>query len=448
MPHNIYHLDPNSALGKAMTDENLDKLKHSKQKYIDRHIEKGPENEITVIHQRSSPIQSATGIEGNLLWEDKRYELRNEYLFEGDKKNNRTASGTIISRENIDKWELDLEAARYVFDKEAWEKHTDVEITELKDDSEIQYSNPIIDQDEFRNVGFYRAKVGESNATGAEKFAAKVNEDFVLSIAANRTAVLVVNAYNYEDKKGKKNRDNIQYIWRFSTYYDTGPQHIDRVIGTDRKLLLENIQRHHTGWYTCDITNDKGVTQTATKMVLCWRTGTTKEITIKQGNEKIGTGRFEFIPDSGILWWTKKTNNPQTYNERYKKTDSHWDYDLSTERWVFMTWRGGEQWATATSLAVSFGKPWIYNEKIKWIKDNSMKGNQFGVTNYRKQGYWKYENNLAIFWSDPVGVVKFKTESSYFTHRKEMSYPRDWSLITILKPADQNPFLAIGEEII
>ena len=57
---------------------------------------------------------------------------------------------------------------------------------------------------------------------------------------------MVVNAYNYEDKKGRKNRDNIQYTWKFSSYHPEGPQHIDRIIGTDRKLILENIQRHQT----------------------------------------------------------------------------------------------------------------------------------------------------------------------------------------------------------
>ena len=415
------------------------------QKYTERHVEKSPEKDITVVHTKKSPIESATGIEGDLLWEDVRYQLRDEYVFEGDKKNQRTPSGTIISRENIDTWELDLEAARYVFDRKAWEKHTDVEITELKDESEVIYNAPIVDLDEFRNVEFERAKIGEEKATGGEKFAAEVNETFVLSIAANRCVVMVVNAYNYEDKKGRKNRDNIQYTWKFSSYHPEGPQHIDRIIGTDRKLILENIQRHQTGWYTCDITNDKGTTSTTSRMVLCWRTGTKKEITIRQGDAKVGTGRFKFIPTTGILDWTGELK--QTWNDRYKKTDPHWDYDLEKERWVYMTWRGGEEWNTYTTEAATINKPWAYNEKIKWIKDNSMKGNSFGTTNYRKQGYWKFDGAPAVYWSDSIGVIKFGTEANFMAHRKEISYPEDWTLIKILKPTDHNPYLAKGETV-
>ena len=62
------------------------------QKYTERHVEKSPEKDITVVHTKKSPIESATGIEGDLLWEDVRYQLRDEYVFEGDKKNQRRIS--------------------------------------------------------------------------------------------------------------------------------------------------------------------------------------------------------------------------------------------------------------------------------------------------------------------------------------------------------------------
>ena len=48
MPHNIYHLDPNSALGKAMTEENLAFLERSRQIYGDNE-EYDPENDYVYI---------------------------------------------------------------------------------------------------------------------------------------------------------------------------------------------------------------------------------------------------------------------------------------------------------------------------------------------------------------------------------------------------------------
>ena len=79
-------------------------------------------------------------------------------------------------------------------------------------------------------------------------------------MGANDTLVMVVNAFNYEDKKGTKNRDNIQYTLYFSAEpkrnFDTDVQ--NKVIAKGRKLSIYNIQRSGTGRYMCEITNDKG----------------------------------------------------------------------------------------------------------------------------------------------------------------------------------------------
>ena len=96
-------------------------------------------------------------------------------------------------------------------------------------------------------------------------------------------------------------------------------------------------------------------------------------------------------------------------------------------------------------------RPWNHNEKVKWIKENSMKGNTISSNQNRKQGYWKFTNNNRIYWSDSQGITAFHNPSVFYAHRQEMGYNRDWSEITKItrgaRMDSNNPFMMRGDEV-
>tara|TARA_R110002051_G_scaffold60644_2_gene111255 strand:- start:3823 stop:5085 length:1263 start_codon:yes stop_codon:yes gene_type:complete len=403
----------------------------------DMFVEKTSQRQITIGNLPVSPIKSATGIISDGLHSDKKFILRDKFEFNIDKRENkRSEAGIIISRENIDNWKLELASARYIFDRDLSERFTATEFTELKKVKAPTYGTPIIDQFEYENVGY---KEANSEKGGGWALAESLGENHILDTRANRTFVIVVNAYNYEDKKGRKNRDNLQYTWYFSAEpsrnFDTDVQ--NKVIGKSRKLLIDSVQRAHVGRYTCEISNDKGVSRTISQFLSVWRDG--KIVELKGGDNNIPLGKFKWVD----------TYTRDKYNHKFGKVNSYQDYIVEEDKWVKMKYNFETKNYERTDIKKSMTRrPWNINRKIQWIKDNSMKGNIIESNMQRKQGYWKYNDNPTVYWSDSQGIYSFPNPSIYFDHRDQMGYERDWSDIKKFNRTQFNPYALFNDKII
>ena len=414
------------------------KNKNNKRKFVrDVNISKTPQRQIIVRGKPVSPIRAATAIKGDDLHSDKNYVLREKFEFDIDKKENkRNSYGVITSRENVDMWKLEIASARYVFDRDVTERFSDTKFTELAKAEKPDYGTPIVDQFEYENVTYREAN---SEKGGGAKLAFDLGETHILDMRANGTFVIVVNAYNFEDKKGRKNRENLQYTWYFSAdpkrNFDTDVQ--NKVISKGRKLRIYNIQRAGTGRYTCEITNDKGVTRTVAQYLSVWRDGRIEELTGGKDND-IPLGRFRWV------------DTIKDYDKRYPKTRPYKDYIIEDEKWVTMIYnpetRKFEVRKARPGRNIS-RRPWNINPKIKWIKENSMKGNVIQSNLNRKQGYWKYNNSPTVYWSDSNDVYSFPNPAVYYDHRDDMGFPRNWSDIEILNENENNPYLIKGDSI-
>ena len=413
---------------------------NSDRRYIEREIVKSPGRQISIHTYGQSPIRSATAIKGDSLYEDPSFQLRDKFEFDIDNENPRSNTGMIISRENIDKWRLELASARYIFDRNLSEKFTDVEFTELTANEDISYGVPIIDQFEYENVTQH---ISDPSIAGARRLAYNIGEPYVLSSWANGNIVFVINAYNYENKKGKKNRENIQYTWYFSAdikrNFDIDVQM--KVIGRGRKLFLSNVQRSTTGRYFCEVTNDKGVSRTIAQYVNVYRDGVIIE-SMGGPDNNIPLGRYYW----GDISTTKG------YDIRHPKTRPHKDYILEEEKWVDMEYNPERKTFERKDLVRANGgvdrRPWNTNDKISWVKENSMKGNTTQLDLQRKQGYWKYIDGDDIYWSDSNGVYAFENSAIYLDHREEMGYKKDFSDITSFNRSQNNPYILDDDNII
>mgnify|MGYP003117925045 FL=1 len=428
------------------------KNKRNKRKFLrDVNISKTKGRQIIVRGKPVSPIRAATAIKGDSLYSDSNYVLRDSFEFDIDKDNERNGVGIIISREDVDDWKLELASARYIFEQDMTERFTDVKFTELEKAEAPVYGTPIIDQFEYENVTFREANKEKG---GGWRLAYDLGEPHILDMGANDTLVMVVNAFNYEDKKGRKNRENLQYTWYFSAEpkrnFDTDVQ--NKVIAKGRKLSIYNIQRSGTGRYMCEVTNDKGVSRTIAQFVSVWRPGRIKEM--MGGAEKdIPLGKFEW----------EDTN--KSYDKQKPPTRPFMNYDLEQEKWVRLRFNP-ETKEYESADAVSPGRavnkrPWNFNRKIDWIKKNSMKGNTISSKQQRKQGYWRIAGDSTVYWSDSGDVYRFlppqeqgvdqfergRRLETYYNHREEMGYERDFSEIENLSPNSPNPYLTDGEDI-
>ena len=90
-----------------------------------------------------------------------------------------------------------------------------------------------------------------------------------------------------------------------------------------------------------------------------------------------------------------------------------------------------------------------------------MSGNTISSNQQRKQGYWRISGTNTIYWSDSNDVYRFLSPQqqgvdqfergrrleTYYDHREEMGYERDFSDIENLSSNSQNPYLMDGEDI-
>jgi hypothetical protein len=400
---------------------------------------KTPERQIQVKVKKISPIKSATSIKSSDLYSDANFELRDQFEFDIDKENERSETGIVVSREGIDNWKLELASARFIFDRDTSEAYTDTEFKELFKKKDPNYGLPIVDQFEYENVTYHEA---DEFKRGARKLAYNIGETHVLSSWANGIIVFVANAYNYEDAKGRKNRDKMNYTWYFSAdtkrNFNTDVQ--NKIVGKGRKLLLDNVQRFTTGRYYCEISNDKGVTRTMPHYVNVYRDGRIVELTGGAENN-IPLGRFEWAP-------IKTTAD---FDKKHPKLRPYKDYILEEETWVPMQYNSQANAYERADLASpdkTPGKtPWNTNEKIKWVKENSMKGNTIDPGYGRKMGYWKYSVGSIVYWSDSDGIVSFFNVQKYYRHREEMGYKKDFSQVEVFNKKQNNPYYLKNDNI-
>lgn len=414
-------------------------MAHNKNKIIrTQKFTKGKDRSILIRGERVSPIKSATGIIADSLYSDKSYQLREQFEFDIDKDNPRSDTGIIISRENIDNWKLEIASARYIFDKDTSERFGDTSFSELLPQRpEVRYGAPIIDQFEYENCRYYLA---DKNKGGANKLAADLGETHVLSLSANDTLVMVCNAYNFETEKRGKDRETLQFTWYFSAdvnrNFDTDTQ--NKVVGKGRKLILESAQRAQTGRYWCEVSNDKGTTKTVPEYLSVWRPGYIEQLFGGEKND-IPLGKYQWV------------NRGKDYDVTNPPTGNYKDYIIEEEKWVRMQWNAEANSFERADIArpnSSAGKrPWNSNEKINWIKNNSMKGNTIESNLQRKQGYWKYNDNATVYWSDSQGVYSFPNAPTYYDHREDMGYERDWSDIETYNRTENNPYILENDTI-
>ena len=405
-----------------------------------RKFEKTPERQIRVQTEPISPIKSATGIKGDSLYSDKNFVLIEKFEFAIDNDNNeRSDTGIIISREGIDEWKLEIASARFIFDRDLTERFSDVEFEELSKYEKPNYGTPIIDQFEYENVTYHEAN---KDIKGARKLAYNLGETHVLSSWANGTVVFVCNAYNYEDKRGDKDRELLQYTWYFSAdtnrNFNTDVQM--RVVGKGRKIILNDVQRSSVGRYFCEISNDKGVTRSKSHYLNAYRDGRIVEL---MGGEKnsIPLGRYEW----------EDISTTKTFDKRHPKLQPYKDYILEEEKWVKMVWnpeiKSYERDDIARTNQTPGRRPWNTNKKIRWVKENSMKGNVISSNLQRKQGYWKYNDSQTVYWSDSQDVYSFPDPPTYYDHREEMGYKRDFSDINVFNRNQNNPYFLDNDTV-
>lgn len=414
-------------------------MAHNKKKIIKtQKFTKTKDRSIIIQNEKVSPIKSATGIIAEELYSDKVYRLREQFEFDIDKDNPRSESGIIISREDVDNWKLEIASARYIFDRDTAERFGDTSFSELLPPRpDIRYGAPIIDQFEYENVSF---KEADKKKSGGWALAASLGEPHILDLRANETFVIVCNAYNFEDKKGRKDREALQFTWYFSAdvgrNFDTDMQ--NKVIAKGRKLILTNAQRAQTGRYWCEVTNDKGATKTVPEYLSVWRPGRIEQLFGGEKND-IPLGRYQWVD----------TN--KSYDSENPPTMDYKDYILEEEKWVMMQYnpeiKGFERADLAKPNATIGKRPWNTNSKINWVKENSMKGNTIESNLQRKQGYWKYNDNATVYWSDSQGVYSFPSAPIYYDHREEMGYERDFSDIETYNRTENNPYILENDTI-
>lgn len=393
--------------------------------------------EIQVSRIRKSAIKSATGIVDTGLYSDANYKLRDQFEFGIDKNNTRSEAGTIISRENIDTDMLTLASARYVFERNTWNKFTDSSFTEFKElGTDIKYGAPLIDQLEWQNVNWVKARVdGKTANSEYAKMANDLGETELLKINSNHNFVIVANAYNYTDKRGKKNRDNLTFTWKFSSGENNHTVNVlDKVVGHGRRLIIENAQRAHIGRYTCEVSNDKGRTFTISKYLFVYRPGDIVSKKSKVAGEEIETG--------GKFW----TDTDKTWNKKYTRFDDMMDYSLEDEKWYSMYWNTNGKKFERKNLRTAINKrPGFHDKKIKHIKKTMFGKGQ--IAKVREHGYWKYAGDPTVYWSDSIEVIEFSDSAVYFEHREQLGYEEDWTEIDTITSGHPNKYLLDGDHI-
>jgi hypothetical protein len=422
-------------------------------------IVKDPEVDVPI----SDAVKLLSGIDSNLSVDE--YSLQKDYDYPIDENDNeRNTNEVILSKEGgMRNYPLIIASARLVFEKATMEKFVDVEIKELVDPKSVKvqikknilkYGTPKIDQfewhglrmiqvDNYKSLPYSRQwtvlEIAQLTAMGKEE-----GEKNVYTNRANTTFSLVADAYNYKDDKGRKSRANIKFTWKFTSSannYDVSVQ--NKIVHHGRVLRITNCQRHHTGRYTCEITNDKGNSYTKTIYVVIHRTGRAVAIEMNVNGTMIPNGKKKWQDtnpayDKKFIW-----------SERFLPK-----YDLRKEAWVREIWNGEKFVVMSDGGDVAGSK----NKVGRDLKGSEMKtrmsriklNNKFkGETSTKDRdfGYWRLPGSHDIYFSNSKGVIKFISGFAMLHHKFANDMPLNFGSIDDIEKGESTRYTKVGDEI-
>jgi len=416
-------------------------------------IVKDPEIDIPI----SDAVKLLSGIDSNLSVDE--YSLQKDYDYPIDENDNeRSTNEIILSKEGGKRnYPLIIASARLVFEKTTMKKFVDVEIKELVDPKSVKvqikknvlkYGTPKIDQfewgglrmiqvDNYKSLPYSRQwsvlEIQQLTAMAKEE-----GEKNVFTNRANTTFSLCADAYNYKDDKGKKNRANIKYTWKFTSSqnnYDVSVQ--NKIVHLGRVLRITNCQRHHTGRYTCEITNDKGASYTKSIYIVIHRTGRAVAVEMNINGTMIPNGRK--------MW---QDTNPG-YDKKFV-----WDerflpkYNLKKEAWVRET-KVGDKFVEMTAGGVGNKGAGTGTEaatRMSRIKLNvKFKGQT--STKDRDFGYWRLPGSHDIYFSNAKKVIKFSNGFAMLHHKFANDMPLNFGSIDDIEKGESTRYTKVGDEI-
>ena len=423
-------------------EEEVKKTKPPKPKVVE--VIKDPEIDVPI----SDAVRLLSGVDSNLKVDD--YSLQEEYDYPIDFKDNRRNNNEVILSKEGGKRNhpLKIASARVVFEKATMKKFVDVEIKELVDPKSVKvqikkntlkYGTPKIDQFEWWGLRMIRVDNYKSLSYSRQwspfeikqltQMAKDEGEKHVWTNRANSNFCLAVDAYNYKDDKGKPHRGNIKYTWKFTSSANNHVRDVqNKVMTHGRVLAIYNCQRHHTGRYTCEITNDKGNSYTKTIYVVIHRTGHTKAIETEVNGVKIPTGKKVWVD-----------TNPG-YDKRYKFHERHAPiYNLITESWRQQSWNGTTFELREENVHTEVKTNMKRIALNKKRKDTS--------TTQRDYGYWRLPGSHDIYFSNDAGVIKFKSGWAHLHHKFGNEIPLGFGGIDNISPGEKSRYTKVGDEI-
>ncbi len=138
-------------------------------------------------------------------------------------------------------------------------------------------------------------------------------------VEANNNVVLLCDAYSYIDNDGTRQNDDLSFTWRFTA--DGMGTAMNSVVGNGEPVLrLMNVQQQQRGRYTCEVSNEKGMSSTRAVFI-----------------NPIG-GILVELDDNGLP--TGNHIRDEEHDNKFSQFDSYWDYDPVGIRWYLAEWNG------------------------------------------------------------------------------------------------------------
>jgi hypothetical protein len=240
----------------------------------------------------------------------------------------RTSAGVIVSTDDSDdnRENYIVANARYVFEQDDFERIIDTEITELA----LQPA-PLDGPNKTPTIVGLLIYPGHGTPDG--EFSDGWSIQTLLEIGepsyqvhSNNNIVLVADAYSYIDNDGTRVDGDLSYTWKFTA--DGMGKAMNSVVGNGKILRIYNIQLAQRGRYTCEITNEKGVSYTKAMFI-----------------NPIG-GLLQELDENGLAIGTYIRDTD--HDNKYSQYDPYWDYDHEFKRW-FRAEYIGNKWVESAN---------------------------------------------------------------------------------------------------
>lgn len=143
------------------------------------------------------------------------------------------------------------------------------------------------------------------------------------------------------DNDGTRQNDDLTFTWRFTA--DGMGSAMNSVVGDGEQVLrLFNAQQQQRGRYTCEVSNEKGMSSTRAVFI-----------------NPIG-GILVELDDNGLP--TGNHVRDENHDSKFSQFDSYWDYDPTNVRWY---------------LAEYNGSSWIEGTEEKPVTNSPVSGQYF-----------------------------------------------------------------------